>query len=103
MEEDYKLYDEKTEKLLDDLEINYVWRDSCIHLLVETKKCIKNDFTSTIPILNNLSICKGVQDLWKSCEKGREIKLLDEYFVKYKSYETLLKEKLDKEKIKKNI
>lgn len=96
MEEDYKVYDQKTNELLDELGIDFVWRDSCVDVLVEVKKCMKNDFTSALPVVYRLSECKGIQDLWKECEKNREIKLLDQYFVKYKQYEKLLKEKYEK-------
>lgn len=86
MEKDYNKYDKKTKDLLDELGIEYVWRDSCVNYLVETKKCMKNDFTAGLPLLNYLSICKGVQDLWKECQKDREIQLLDQYFVKYRNF-----------------
>jgi len=92
MEEDYTSYSYEKEQLLDELGIDYVWRDSCVDMLIETKKCMKGDFKSGLPILNKLSICKGIQDLWKDCEKKRELKLQDSYFLKFKYIE----EEIDK-------
>ena len=92
MEDDYKIYSPKIEETLDELGIDYVWRDSCVDVLIETKKCMKSDFTSSMMVLNRLSLCKGIQDLWKDCEKNREIKLLDVYFTKYTSYEKTISE-----------
>lgn len=93
MEEDYILFSKEKEQLLDELGIDYVWRDSCVDMLIETKRCMKSDFKSGLPILNKLSICKGIQDLWKDCEKKREIKLHDSYFLKFKYIEETIKKK----------
>lgn len=92
MENDYVVYSKEKSAMLDELGIDYVWRDSCVDILVETKKCMKSDFKSGIPILSTLSICKGIQDMWRSCEKSREINLLDQYFIKYKDLASKLTE-----------
>lgn len=94
MESDYVIYNETKEKLLDELGIDYTWRDSCVNLLIETKRCFKTDFKTNIPLINKLSVCNSIQEKWKECEKEREIKLLDNYFIKYKEYqENIMKDK----------
>ena len=55
MEDDYKEYSQKTEMKLNKLGINYVWRDSCLDILIELRKCMKLDFMSYFPILDNFS------------------------------------------------
>lgn len=97
MEEDYFDVTPKKEQLLDELGIEYHWRDSCVNLLVDVKRCMKNDYKSTIPIINRLSFCKPIQDKWKKCEKDRELKLLDTYVTKYKTYQENLAIKGGKE------
>ena len=94
MEDDFRVFSKETTEKLDELGIEYVWRDSCVDILVETKKCMKNDFTSGIYILNHLSVCKGIQDLWNECQKNRELKLMDKYFIKYKKIEENINKKL---------
>lgn len=94
MEDDYKEYSEKTEIKIDRLGINYVWRDSCLDILIELRKCMRLDFLSYFPLLDNFSNCKGIQKLWKTCEYERESKLLDKYFTFYeKKTRELLEEK----------
>ena len=83
MEDDYKDYSDKTLKMLDKLGVQYVWRDSCLDVLVELRKCIRTDFLSYFSLLNHFSNCKGIQKLWKECEYKRETKLLDKYFTLY--------------------
>ena len=85
MDKDYKKFSEKTEKQLDKLGISYVWRDSCVDVLVELKSCMKNDFLSYFSILDSISVCKGIQNLWKDCQYNREIELLDKYFTYYEN------------------
>lgn len=94
MDKDFKKYSEKTEKQLDKLGISYVWRDSCVDVLVELKTCMKNDFLSYFYLLDSLSVCKGIQKLWKDCEYNRETELLNKYFTYYESKQNdLLKSK----------
>jgi hypothetical protein len=100
MEEDYKEYSEASEMQLDKLGISYVWRDSCVDILVELKKCMKNDFLSYFYLLDSFSVCKGIQNLWKECEYNRESNLLNKYFT---IYEKKQKELLEKSKINKKI
>ena len=83
MDKDYKKYSEKTEKQLDKLGISYVWRDSCVDVLVELKQCMKNDFLSYFSVLDSISVCKGIQNLWKDCEYNRESILLNKFFTYY--------------------
>jgi hypothetical protein len=95
MDKDFKKYSEKTEKQLDKLGISYVYRDSCVDVLVELKSCMKNDFLSYFYILDSLSVCKGIQNLWKDCEYNRETELLNKYFTYYESKQNdLLKKKI---------
>ncbi len=98
MEEDYKEYSDKTEKLLDKLGIQYVWRDSCLDILVELRKCIRSDFLSYFKFLDNFSNCKGIQKLWRECEYNRESKLLDKYFTIYESKSKELMGEINKKK-----
>ena len=92
MDEDYLKQFQISEKVLDELGVDYVWRDACVGVLVETKRCMKNDYLSGIPFINKLSICKGIQDLWQTCEKDRELKLQEQFFTKYRTF-SVLKEK----------
>lgn len=85
MDKDYKKFSEKTEKQLDKLGISYVWRDSCVDILVELKTCMKNDFLSYFPLLDSISVCKGIQNLWKDCQYNRESELLNKYFTYYEN------------------
>lgn len=85
MDKDYKKFSEKTEKQLDKLGISYVWRDSCVDILVELKTCMKNDFLSYFSVLDSISVCKGIQKLWKDCEYNRESELLNKYFTYYEN------------------
>jgi hypothetical protein len=94
MEEDYKEYSDSTLKMLDRMGIQYVWRDSCLDILVELRKCNRTDFLSYFFILDNFSNCKGIQKLWKECEYNRESKLMDKYFTIYeKKAKELMEEK----------
>lgn len=77
-------------KECDLLGIEYVWRDSCVKNLIELKKCVKIDVKATIPIIDRLSSCNGIQNLWKECEKKREFELMNVYFTKFDK----LKEKI---------
>lgn len=85
MDKDYKKFSEKTEKQLDKLGISYVWRDSCVDILVELKTCMKNDFLSYFSVLDSISVCKGIQNLWKDCQYNRESELLNKYFTYYEN------------------
>lgn len=85
MEDDYKKYSAKTLQKLDRMGISYVWRDSCLDILVELRKCMRIDFLSYFVVLNHFSNCKGIQKLWKECEYNRETKLLDKYFNLYEN------------------
>jgi len=85
MDRDYKKFSEKTEKQLDKLGISYVWRDSCVDILVELKTCMKNDFLSYFSVLDSISVCKGIQNLWKDCQYNRESELLNKYFTYYEN------------------
>ena len=94
MDKDYKKFSEKTEKQLDKLGISYVWRDSCVDILVELKTCMKNDFLSYFSVLDSISVCKGIQNLWKDCQYNRESELLNKYFTYYENKQNeILKKK----------
>ena len=94
MENDYQKYSPETEELLDKLGIAYVWRDSCVNVLVEVKQCMRNDFYSYYPVLEYFSACRGIQKLWKECQYQRESLLLDKYFLKYKEIEQSINQNL---------
>jgi hypothetical protein len=98
MQEDYKNYTANTKKKLDKMGISYVWRDSCVDILLELRNCMRIDFLAYFPIIDNFSNCKGIQKLWKQCQYERESKLLDRYFT---FYERKTRELLD-DNIKKN-
>jgi hypothetical protein len=83
MEEDYKVYSQEQVKQMDKLGINYVWRDSCVDILLELRQCMVNDYLSYFYILDSLSVCKGIQKLWKDCQYNRETRLQDIYFTAY--------------------
>lgn len=95
MDEDYQTFGEEQTKQMDKLGINYVWRDSCVHILIQMKICMKNDYLSYFTFFENFSECKGIQKLWKDCEFNRESMLLDKYFNKYSE--------MEKKVLKKNI
>lgn len=94
MEEDYKSYSENTEKQLDKFGINYVWRDNCVEILLEMRKCMMNDYLSYFIILDSFSVCKGIQKLWKDCQYNRESQLMDKYFTLYGMYDQNKKDKI---------
>lgn len=95
MENDFRRFSKEASETMDELGIAFQWRDSCVDILVELRKCMKNDYLSSYPVLNYFSVCKGIQDLWKKCEKDRELKLLDKYFSMYKTIENDLKKRKD--------
>jgi len=87
MDEDYKEYSQEKQKVFDKLGISYVWRDSCVDILVELRTCMKNDYLSYFTVLDSFSICKGIQKLWKECQYNRESKLLNTYLSKFEIIE----------------
>ena len=55
MEEDYKIFSNNQIKQMDRLGINYVWRDSCVDILVELRQCMMNDYLSYFYLLDSKS------------------------------------------------
>ena len=87
MDEDYKEYSQEKQKVFDKLGISYVWRDSCVDILVELRTCMKNDYLSYFTVLDSFSICKGIQKLWKECQYNLQSKLLNTYLSKFEIIE----------------
>jgi hypothetical protein len=86
MDDDYK-HTDKDNELMDKLGVSYQWRDSCVHLLIDLKKCKKNDYFSSLRILSSYSTCHELAKMWERCEFNRELQLASKFFTNYEKKE----------------
>jgi hypothetical protein len=92
MDDDY-IHSPDSHKLMDRLGIAYQWRDSCVNLLIDLKKCKQMDYFTSISILKQFSSCYELEKLYEKCQFNRESNLASKFFTNYERKE---KEYIDK-------
>ena len=95
MQNDY-IHTKEAGLQMDALGISYQWRDSCVNLLIDLKKCKKVDYFGSITFLNPYSSCFELEKLYDKCQFEREMELTSKFFTNYEKKEKEYIQKLKK-------
>jgi hypothetical protein len=95
MENDY-VHSKESHKIMDNLGISYQWRDSCVNLLIDLKKCKKVDYFAGVGFLFPYSSCFELEKLYDKCQFNREMELASKFFTNYEKKEKEYIEKIKK-------
>ena len=75
MEKDYLPSERYTEEELEELQIPYVFRDSCVDQMADYRFCNNNNRWNYLPFFQRLGPCRQLFDRWIVCQSNREFEI----------------------------
>lgn len=75
MEKDYLPSEKYTEEELEELQIPYALKDSCVDPLADYRSCVNNSKWNFLPFFYRWGPCRQLYDRWVICESNREFEI----------------------------
>ncbi len=75
MEKDYFPSERYTDAELDELQIPYALKDSCVDPLADYRSCVNNNKWNFLPFFYKFGPCRQLHDRWIVCQSNREFEI----------------------------
>jgi len=75
MEKDYLPSERYSEDELEELQIPYALRDSCVDQLADFRSCVTHNKWNFMPFFYKIGPCRQLHDRWIVCQSNREFEI----------------------------